>query len=84
MAMFQVQHNHHGEDFHRFFHRGRSSMSAIDDRKAEEFRRHVWAVTMIDEDPSEQIQAQTQTQIQAQAQAQTPKKKHIRRSSDLV
>ncbi|KAH7005599.1 hypothetical protein EDB82DRAFT_521576 [Fusarium venenatum] len=82
MAMFQVQHNHHGEDFHRFFHRGRSSMSAIDDRKADEFRRHVWAVTMIDEHPSEQIQVQTQTQTQAQAQ--TPKKKHTRRSSDLV
>ncbi|CZS76294.1 unnamed protein product [Fusarium graminearum] len=78
MAMFQVQHNHHGEDFHRFFHRGRSSMSAIDDRKAEEFRRHVWAVTMIDEEPAEQIQMQTQTP------AQTQKKKLSRRSTDLV
>ncbi|PTD11474.1 hypothetical protein FCULG_00003651 [Fusarium culmorum] len=68
--MFQVQHNHHGEDFHRFFHRGRSSMSAIDDRKAEEFRRHVWAVTMIDEEPAEQIHTQ--------------KKKLSRRSTDLV
>lgn len=76
--MFQVQHNHHGEDFHRFFHRGRSSMSAIDDRKAEEFRRHVWAVTMIDEEPAEQIQMQTQTP------AQTQKKKLSRRSTDLV
>jgi len=26
-------------------------MSAIEDKRAEEFRRHVWAVTMIDEDP---------------------------------
>ncbi|WZH39879.1 hypothetical protein QYS62_000805 [Fusarium acuminatum] len=51
MAMFEVQHNHHGEDFQRFFHKGRSSMSAIEDRRAEEFRKHVWAVTMIDEAP---------------------------------
>jgi hypothetical protein len=82
MAMFQVQHNHHGEDFQRFFHRGRSSMSAIEDKRAEEFRRHVWAVTMIDEDPSGTDTTQTQTQTQSQAQTQ--KKKHIRRSSDLV
>lgn len=53
-------------------------MSAIDDRKAEEFRRHVWAVTMIDEEPAEQIQMQTQTP------AQTQKKKLSRRSTDLV
>lgn len=49
--MFEVQHNHHGQEFKRFFHHGRSSMSAIEDKRAEEFRRHVWAVTMIDEDP---------------------------------
>jgi hypothetical protein len=80
MAMFQVQHNHHGEDFQRFFHHGRSSMSAIEDKRAEEFRRHVWAVTMTDENPS----SGTQTPSQDQTAAQTPKKKHTRRSSDLV
>lgn len=50
-AMFEVPHNHHGKDFKRFFSPGRSSMSAIEDKRADEFRKHVWAVTMIDEDP---------------------------------
>ncbi|KAM6531422.1 hypothetical protein FSOLCH5_000891 [Fusarium solani] len=49
--MFEVPHNHHGKDFKRFFSPGRSSMSAIEDKRADEFRKHVWAVTMIDEDP---------------------------------
>lgn len=49
--MFEVDHNHHGSDFKRFFSPGRSSMTAIDDKRAGAFRRHVWAVTMIDEDP---------------------------------
>lgn len=55
-------------------------MSAIEDKRAEEFRRHVWAVTMTDENPS----SGTQTPSQDQTAAQTPKKKHTRRSSDLV
>ncbi|KAJ4271989.1 hypothetical protein NW762_000699 [Fusarium torreyae] len=66
--MFEVQHNHHGDDFKRFFHHGRSSMSAVEDKRAEEFRRHVWAVTMIDEDPL----------------AEKQKSKHNRQSSDIV
>ncbi|KAK7420474.1 hypothetical protein QQZ08_010390 [Neonectria magnoliae] len=49
--MFEVDHNHHGKEFKRFFSPGRSSMTAVDDKRAEAFRRHVWAVTMIDEDP---------------------------------
>ncbi|KAF7546630.1 hypothetical protein G7Z17_g8296 [Cylindrodendrum hubeiense] len=49
--MFEVDHNHHGSDFKRFFSPGRSSMTAIDDKRAEAFRRHVYTVTMIDEDP---------------------------------
>ncbi|KAH7171067.1 hypothetical protein EDB81DRAFT_189166 [Dactylonectria macrodidyma] len=49
--MFEVDHDHHGSDFKRFFSPGRSSMTAVDDKRAEAFRRHVWAVTMIDEDP---------------------------------
>ncbi|KAL6403239.1 hypothetical protein AUP68_12577 [Ilyonectria robusta] len=49
--MFEVDHNHHGSDFKRFFSPSRSSMTAIDDKRAGAFRRHVWAVTMIDEDP---------------------------------
>lgn len=49
--MFEVQHEHHGKNFTRYFSPGRSSMTALDDKKAEDFRRHVWAMTMIDEDP---------------------------------
>ncbi|KPM43834.1 hypothetical protein AK830_g2716 [Neonectria ditissima] len=49
--MFEVDHNHHGKEFKRFFSPGRSSMTALDDKRAEAFRRHVWSVTMIDEDP---------------------------------
>ncbi|KAF4984822.1 hypothetical protein FZEAL_50 [Fusarium zealandicum] len=49
--MFEVPHSHHVPDFKRFFSPGRSSMSAIEDKRAEEFRRHVWAVTMTDEEP---------------------------------
>ncbi|KAG5751812.1 hypothetical protein H9Q70_005552 [Fusarium xylarioides] len=68
--MFEVQHNHHGQEFKRFFHHGRSSMSAIEDKRAEEFRRHVWAVTMIDEDPL--------------AGSENKKNKKNRQSIDLV
>lgn len=49
--MFEVQHDHHGKNFTRYFSPGRSSMTALDDKKAEGLRRHVWAMTMIDEDP---------------------------------
>lgn len=49
--MFEVRHDHHDQDFRRVYSATRSTLSAVEDKSAEAFRRHVWAVTMIDEHP---------------------------------
>lgn len=49
--MFAQRHDDAPTGLQRYFSFGRSSMTVLDDKRAEELRRHVRAVTMADERP---------------------------------